>query len=176
MFRSNWRKRRRSGAASPRPSYRFSRRWIGWPLRSRRWSRRSSRSSRSSRISQPGGLPWMAVGQLQADLGDIRAQLEKIAAGAPSTSRPAPDSTQADAPLLHIRQSDDGHGQIGHRGALLPRVSASEGPILTTPVPANGTYRTPFPSAPLPPPPSLQLVGSSAVFGGSRSTNNKHME
>ena len=92
-----------------------------------------------------------AVGQLQADLRDIWAQLEKIAAGAPSTSRPAPDPTQEDAPLLHIRQSDDGHGKIGHRGALLPWVSASEGPILTTPVPANGTYRTPFR-----PPPSIE--------------------
>ena len=98
------------------------------------------------------------MGKLQEDLGDIRAQLEKIASGASPINKPTPDLVTADAPHINVGQSDDSHGHIGHRGALLLRVSASEGSILITPVPANGMFRTPFP-----PPPPLELGGSTLV-------------
>lgn len=117
-----------------------------------------------------------AVGHLQAELGDIRAQLEKIALGSAASSKAAeaPSTQQTDASRLNSGVSGDGHGPGGHCWETHPQASASEGSLLMTPVPANGTFRTPFPSVPIPPPASFE-PGSSQGFGGWRNTN-KHVE
>lgn len=109
-----------------------------------------------------------AVGRLQEDLGDIRAQLAKIALGANASGK-APghsSSTTADAPLHDSGASGDDHGQSGRRYATPNRVLPLGEPILQAPAPTNGTFRTPFPSVPIPNP---YEQGNTTGFSGGRS-------
>lgn len=81
-----------------------------------------------------------AMDQLQTDLGDIRAELEKIALHT-STGGKAVDSSTlaaADALRLGTDPSGDDHGPDGHRRAPPSRALLAEGPILPIPGPNNG--------------------------------------
>lgn len=71
--------------------------------------------------------------------------------------------------------SGDGHGQIGVHGTSTTRVPAGGGSLLATSVPANGTFRLPFPTVPIPPPMPYEFGSSSSGFGGHRN-NHKHVE
>lgn len=70
-----------------------------------------------------------AVGRLQTDLGDIRAQLAKMAMGVEARSKAIDPSTSATADALGLEGnlSGDGHGQTGHRSSLTTRELAGGG-------------------------------------------------
>lgn len=115
-----------------------------------------------------------AMDQLQTDLGDIRAELEKIALHT-STGGKAVDSSTlaaADALRLGTDPSGDDHGPDGHRRAPPSRALLAEGPILPIPGPNNGTPRTPFPTIPIHPPPPLDVGNSSLVSNHTRMQHN----
>lgn len=83
-----------------------------------------------------------AVGRLQADLGEIRAELAKITASpffheaGKATSGGIP--TTADVPSLTNNTGCDGHGPYGHSRTPPARVSVVGGSLLPSPAPANG--------------------------------------
>lgn len=112
------------------------------------------------------------VGRLQADLGDIRAQLTKIALGADAVGKaPGPSSSMTvDAPSLDPGAGGVGHGQFGHGTATAPRALPFGGPLLQAPVPTNGTFRTPFPTIPIP---NLNEQGNTSGFSGGRSGSSR---
>lgn len=112
-----------------------------------------------------------AVGRLQADLGEIRVELAKITASpffheaGKATSGGIP--TTADVPSLTNNTGCDGHGPYGHSRTPPARVSVVGGSLLPSPAPANGTFRTPFPTVPL-----LGPGDHSGPSSGTRSSSS----
>lgn len=64
-----------------------------------------------------------AMGQFRVDLGEIRAELEKMARHTAGRDKMAEASSSAvaDAPELEGHRSGDGYGLDGHRRASIPR-------------------------------------------------------
>lgn len=111
-----------------------------------------------------------AIGQLRADLSDMRAQLEKIALGSAGVGKAGdpPSSATADAPVLDSGLAGDGHGKISHCETSQTRASPFVGSLLPTPVPANGMFRPPFPTVPRSNP--LESGGHHSIGRGTAPT------